>query len=99
MENEVIVFYLELFGLLSIPCILSILLLKFKVLKTKRSTYYFSIFETSVFFSVKTLFFNSELAGPHCGFSPGLTLFIAIIIVIPILILIQNVLNRLLIVG
>jgi hypothetical protein len=39
---EPLLFYLKIFGILSIPCLIAILLFKKKILKTVRSTYYFT---------------------------------------------------------
>jgi hypothetical protein len=92
---EPILFYLQFFGILSIPGLTAILLFKKKIFKTVRATYYFTPIVLAILLIGNHFLFYIEPKEPYCGFPPVINIPLVIIISTLFSTFIQSLLNRL----
>ena len=92
---EPLLFYLQFFGILSIPCLIAIFLFKKNILKTIRATYYFTPIVLAILLIGNYLLFYIEPKEPYCGFPPVINIPLVLIISTLFSTLIQSLLNRL----
>ncbi len=90
---EPVVFYMELIGVLSIPCLFSVFLYKKRKLKTISSTYYSSLIIFALLLLIEHLIFYKEPTDGYCGLPPKIALPVIIIFTTPLTLFLQFIFN------
>lgn len=91
---ESIIFYIKFLTILVTPCLLAVILFKLKILKTVRSTYYFTPIMLAILLFGNNLFFYTEPKEPFCGFTPKIAILLLLLVSTPVTLFIQYVLNQ-----